>query len=450
MAGEGNGVRTAEGDSPLAEPVPRWGGVFLKGLVFYCLTSLIVVLAAAFAVDFVPLCTRHSGSARRVDLLSGLAAWDGEWYVRIASRGYSYDPDRMSSVAFFPLYPSLGGALVHTAGMRPEIALLVVSHGALIGVFFLLAAYVHQRFPGADAGLAEFAVLAMALFPTTFFFRMAYTESTFLLLMLWALYGMERGWGLIPIASIIGLTTAARTVGVALVPVFGLYLWQRLGGEEAPHLPGQKDGPARPDRPPVPAREPGGILSRWLAHFALLLPLCCWGLLAYMLFQWTAFGEPTAFLKTQTHWNERPLSLREELIGAMTLEPLRAVYDPSSACYWGRVPPEQNALFNLKAANPVYFLGAVVLVGLGAYKRWVNGRELLLSVGLLSIAYFLQGPRTCMSSQARYAAVVFPMYIVLGHLLYRLPPALATAILAISGLFLAIYSAMFVSWYWFY
>jgi len=169
-----------------------------------------------------------------------------------------------------------------------------------------------------------------------------------------------------------------------------------------------------------------------------------------MLFQWVAFDEPLAFVKTQAHWAGGSMGFREQLIGAATLEPIRSVYDPSSRCYWGDVPPEGNLLFNLKAANPMYFLVAVALVGLGAYKRWLNGRELLLAAGLLLIPYCLQGARTGMVGHARYAAVVFPAYIVLGHLLHRAPPALAGALLAVSGLCLAIYSMMFVSWYWFY
>jgi hypothetical protein len=95
-------------------------------------------------------------------------------------------------------------------------------------------------------------------------------------------------------------------------------------------------------------------------------------------------------------------------------------------------------------------LATVVLVVIGARRRWLNARELLLSAGLLLMAYGLQASRACMSSHARYASVVFPVYIVLGQLLHRAPAPLAAALLAISGLMLGIYSAMFVSWYWFY
>jgi len=424
------------------------------GFTFYYMTSLIVIVAAVFAMDFVPLCRAHSGSQTRVDLVSSFATWDGEWYVRIASAGYSYDLERMSSVAFFPLYPWLAGALVHTTGMRPEWALLLVSHGALIAVFALSAAYVHRRFPKTGEDLTPWTLLALGLFPTTFYFRMAYTESIFLLVTVIALYGMERGWRPLVIALVIGLATAARTVGVALVPVFALYLWQRMAGAQlassgapieetgGPSITKSGTGTDRPDR--------SQSHFSWLWQCAVWLPVCCWGLLGYMAFQWVAFGEPLAFVKTQVHWNERSLKFADQMIGAFTLEPIRAVYDPSSPCYWGRVPPQDNLLFNLKAANPVYFLAAVALVGVGAWKRWLNARELLLSAGLLLIPYCLQASRAGMSSHARYAAVVFPMYLVLGHLLHRTPPPLAAALLAVSGLFLAIYSAMFVSWYWYY
>jgi len=410
---------------------------FAIGFPFYYFTSLIVVVAVVFALEFVPICTEHPGARTRVDVPSGFAAWDGEWYVRIASAGYSYDPERMSSVAFFPLYPWLAGAIVHTTGMRPEWALLLVSHGALVATFVLLAGYVQQRFPAAEPELALWTLLALGLFPTTFYFRMTYTESIFVLVTLLALYGMERGWRPLSIAAVIGLATAARTVGVALVPVFALYLWQRLkAGDSLRELNS--------------AHRVSGLLFSWALRTAAWLPVCCWGLLGYMAFQWIAFGEPLAFVKTQVHWTARPVDFADRVIGAFTLEPFRAVYDPSSSCYWGRVPPRDNLLFNLKAANSVYFLAAVALVGVGAWKRWLNGRELLLSAGLLLIPYFLQGVRTGMSSQARYAAVVFPMYLVLGHLLHRAPPPLAAALLALSGLFLGIYSAMFVSWYWYY
>jgi hypothetical protein len=407
------------------------------GFAFYYLTSLIVIVAAVFALDFVSLCRDHPESEARVDLLSALAAWDGMWYGRIASAGYSYDPDRQSAVAFFPLYPLLAGGLSQATGMRTEWALLLASHGAMIGAFALLGAYVSRRCSQADEALPDYAVLAMGLFPTTFYFRMTYTESVFMMLMLIALVGMEHGWRPLWIACVIGLATASRSVGVALVPVFGLYLWQRM--RDAGHSPGSEMWGL-----PIPR------WLAWAARVAVLLPVCCWGLLAYTWFLWLAFDEPLAFAKTQRYWDERPVTVSDRVGGLFTLEPFRAVYDAGTECYWGRVPPRENPLFNLKAANPVFFLATIGILGLGIWKRWLNSREVILAVGLLAIAYWFQANRACMTAQARYASVVFPAYLVLGHLLCRAPAPLSAALLAISAVGLGIYTMMFVSCYWFF
>src|SRR4051794_1894803 len=38
-------------------------------------------------------------------LFDGWMHWDGAWYSSIAEHGYTYRPNEMSSVAFFPAYP---------------------------------------------------------------------------------------------------------------------------------------------------------------------------------------------------------------------------------------------------------------------------------------------------------------------------------------------------------
>jgi hypothetical protein len=320
--------------------------------------------------------------------------------------------------------------------MRTEWALLLASHGALVGTFCLLGVYVQRRDRAADERLQSWTLLAFGLFPTTFFFRMAYTESLFMMLLLIALLGMERGWRPLLLAFVIGLATASRSVGVALVPVFALFLWQRMRADQHSHVSGKSGLPFR-------------RWLAWAAHLGVLLPVCCWGLLAYMAFLWLAFDEPLAFVQTQAHWNERVVTLGDRVVGVFTCEPFRSVYDPTSACYWGRVPPRDNPLFNLKAANPVFLLATVGLIGFGTWKRWLNAREVVLAAGLLGMAYWFQASRAGMTSQARYASVVFPAYLVLGQLLHRAPAPLSAALLALSAVWLGIYTMMFVSWYWF-
>jgi hypothetical protein len=408
-------------DASLACPNGWWDRV-QTGLAGYYLSSLMVAIAVIFAFDLVQLCREHPGSQRRTDVVSSYAAWDGEWYVKIATQGYFYDTKRMSSVAFYPAYPGLAGAIIRATGVRAEWALLLVSHASLLGAFVLLSAYVRRRFPDAAPELGDYVLLAMGLFPTTFFLRMAYSESLFLLMLLLAMYGMERKWPVIVIALLAGFATATRAVGVALVAPLLIYLWQQTE-----------------------------VKWKVLPRAVMLVPVACWGLLAYMAYQQAAFGEPLAFIKTQVHWSTRePADWMEWAWSLATLEPIFAVYDPSSRVYWGRVPPRENPLFNLHFANPIYFLLAGGFVTLGAKMRWLSSKELVLSVLLLLIPYVTQGYRAGMASEARYAAVVFPAYIVMGNLLHRLPGPMAAAFAALSGLMLAAYSALFASWYWFY
>lgn len=48
------------------------------------------------------------------------------------------------------------------------------------------------------------------------------------------------------------------------------------------------------------------MLTRRMTRLGLYLPVGGWGLLAYMVYQYTVFGDPLAFAKTQRHWGVMP------------------------------------------------------------------------------------------------------------------------------------------------
>jgi len=387
------------------------------GLLCYYLTSLVVVLGVSAGHSyFRPLAHPLS---HRGDLLSAFANWDGEWYQKILTEGYTYDPDRHSSVAFFPAYPLLGRLLVSATGMRPDLALLVVTHVCLAAAFVVLAAYARQRSKGASGQFPAYVLLAFGLLPTTCFWRLAYSESLFLLCAIVTLYGMERRWPLPLLACIIGLATATRPVAVALLLPMLLHVWQRS--------PTWKEG---------------------LVRFLALAPLCCLGIAAYMAYQAARFDDPLAFARTQDHWRLRPpLTPVEKTASLLTLEPVWSTFNPSSSCCWSRFEPDNNPLFSLQLANPLYFLLAVGLTLLGGCKGWLNRHELSLSACLLLIPYLTKSQDMCMAGMGRFVAVAFPSYLVLGRLVCRLPPCLAGSLLGISAFLLGMYAALFASWY---
>ncbi|MGO9113549.1 MAG: mannosyltransferase family protein, partial [Thermoguttaceae bacterium] len=212
------------GDAPL-ETFRAWR----CGAIAYSMSVAIVLAGIALGLYFLaPWNASHSPRhvpSTGVPFWDVFNEWDGQWYAQIAREGYTYDPDRMSAVAFFPLYPLLGRLVSEVTWLDESFALLLVAHIFLIGVCFLLGLYVRQRYPHSPRNLAAFVVVSFALYPIMFFAHMVYTESLFLFLCILAMYAMERKWRLAVIVPIIALATATRPVGIALVAPLLLHLW---------------------------------------------------------------------------------------------------------------------------------------------------------------------------------------------------------------------------------
>jgi hypothetical protein len=388
-------------------------------------------------------------------LLDSLRRFDAIHYQRIVVAGYDFHPARRSEVAFFPAYPLAARAMVCLTGLSPLGAMLLTSNGFLAGAFVLLAWYLQGRTPTepekacagnrpaeigeAAAGMprteapyrgssshrsrrSTYVLLAFGLGPATFFFRMPYAESTFLFFSLLSFYAMQRRWPVALVALCVGITTACRPVGVALLPPFLLHVWH------------------------------GAAFAAQRAYRILILtPVACWGIAAFVVFQYLRFGEAIAFVNAQDHWVQLvPVSTLDKCLALLSWEPIWSVYDPDRpACYWRRWPPP-SAVFNCQFMNPIFFVGTAAVIALGTWRRWLDGYETLLSVGLLLIPYVTKGYDNAMLSHGRFAAVVFPAYLVAGHLLQRAPRAVAWTILGTSGFFMSAYAALFAAGYPFF
>lgn len=161
-----------------------------------------------------------SGLARL--LVEPLRSWDGLWYKLIAEQGYG-DPQQIARAAFWPLYPWLmrwGSALT---GWSPDAVGYLVGNAAFAGALVLLYRLVVIDF---DRAVARRTLVAIAFFPTAFFFQAVYTESLFLLLVVGALLAarQERWW----LAGIVGaLAALTRSYGVLLGLPFLVLLFQQ-------------------------------------------------------------------------------------------------------------------------------------------------------------------------------------------------------------------------------
>jgi hypothetical protein len=379
-----------------------WSKPLPLGLLVYALTSSIVLLGASFGHQFVAPPRETPGPG----LHEKFSAYDGGWYKWIAAHGYHYDSNQQSPTAFFPLFPLLGRGVMDMTGLGPTWALLIVSHICLAAAFVLAAVYLRGRCPPPDRNTISLTLLALGLMPATFFFRMTYSESTFLLLILLFLLGIQRDWPLPALALIAGLASACRPVGVGLLLPLLIYAWRRSPSRRA-----------------------------FLTRAALIAPLACWGLLAYAAFLYVQFGDPMVFAKTQVHWGRPAPSSGAKILALLSYQPIWEIF------LWQ--PPSGWSVFTWEQVNPVYFAVSVVLILFGAWRGRLNVYETSLAAMLLLIPYVTRAYEMNMASSARFAAVVFPVYLVVGKELARLPPAVSAVLLSICTFFLGAFSALF-------
>jgi hypothetical protein len=383
-----------------------WSKPLPLGLFVYALTSGIVVLGASFGYQFVAPPGETPGSSFH----EKFSAYDGGWYKSIAADGYHYDSTQASSVAFFPLFPLLGAGVMRLTGLESTWALLIVSHICLAASFVIAAIYLRGRRPPPDRTTVSLTLLALGLMPATLFFRMTYSESVFLLLTLLLLLGIQGEWPLPVVALIAGLATASRPVGVGLLLPLLIYAWRRSPNHRT-----------------------------FFTRAALTTPLACSGLLIYAAFLYVQFGDPLVFAKTQTHWGRAAPSLTTKLFALLSYQPIWEIF----LCQ----PPAGWSVFAWEQVNPVYFAASVLLILFGACRGRLNAYETSLAAMLLLIPYLTRGYEMNMASSARFAAVVFPVYLILGEWLSRLPPAVSAAVLGSCTFFLGAFSALFAGGY---
>jgi hypothetical protein len=165
-------------------------------------------------------------------LVTSLQRQDAQWFLRLATSGYSPGDN---SAAFFPLFPLAVRAIDAVPGVGPLAAALMVANAAAFGALLLLHAL--TRLELGDAA-ARRAALFTALFPTAFFLYAPYTESTFLLASVAAFWFARRDrWAGAAVAG--AAAAATRSVGIVLILalwVEAIAQWRRGGRPLLPRL----------------------------------------------------------------------------------------------------------------------------------------------------------------------------------------------------------------------
>ncbi|HKP53092.1 MAG TPA: glycosyltransferase family 39 protein [Chloroflexia bacterium] len=147
--------------------------------------------------------------------------YDTSIYTQIADNGYDSDPDFLT--AFFPGYPLLIKLVSIFLLGNSLLAAIVVSNIAALIFFWYL-----YRLVEADYGeaVAKRAVIISAVFPTSFFLFMGYTEAPLLAFTVAAFYyARQHKWWLAGVLA--GGAALIKQPGVLLIVPLGYMYWKQ-------------------------------------------------------------------------------------------------------------------------------------------------------------------------------------------------------------------------------
>ena len=147
-----------------------------------------------------------------------LHRWDAQWYRRIAENGYGYlvtaaDGRHLSDYAFFPVFPFLERQLheiFRLSYIYSGVAIsAVASIVAAAGIYSIGVKITSQR-------VALYLVIGWALLPIAIVQSIAYSESLFTALSVWALYfTLKKNWFAAGVLA--SLAGATRPTGIAVI-----------------------------------------------------------------------------------------------------------------------------------------------------------------------------------------------------------------------------------------
>lgn len=367
-----------------------YSGALLHVRMLHALTSPIGPYTADYAVgQHAPRTPVETDLQRRLGDFAPLMQWDGWHYHSILHRGYSYrpatvergaNPEAQSNIAFFPLYPILAFLPAKLIGLNAGmIAVSNLAALAAAAVIYLLGRRLADHTVGLSAVVCTFA------WPTASFHSFAYPESLTLLLvaltMLLALNG--RWWAA---ALVCGAACAARPTAIGLAPLLALSF---LVSDRSP-------------------------LARRLGKAAGVCVVGGWGLLAYAMYLWIAFGSPQVYFDNfYAGWVGTPREAPwwKLAMGAKMLEQFKHFARVATDFPLGLTYLTSPLTWNVPVTLFMLFLS------LGGLARVPAGlRPLLLLGPLIFLQRYAAAPTNvfAIESLARYTCVAVPAFLVFG------------------------------------
>lgn len=224
------------------------------------------------------------GRGFTTDVTETMVRYDGFQYTHIAESGYT----NTSYTAFFPLYPLLIRMVTALSGLSYQIVGLLLSWVLIIPMAIMIFKWAKLESKKLKIKVNPYLLLGLlAIFPTSFYLALAYTETLFILLTVSALYFYRSERYFVALLFAL-LSSATRTQGVILCVFFGV-----------------------------------DFILNWRANktfdYRKLVPAVfgVFGLLAYMAFLSVYFGNPLEFLEAQKSWGRLEGNVITNLISSM-------------------------------------------------------------------------------------------------------------------------------------
>ena len=327
-----------------------------KVLLTVLITKILILIFAAQSYQIIT----NQPVTKFYDYFANWSRWDAVHYLNIAQNGYTAFGEDRFLIVFFPLYPALIAAF-QIVFRDYLISAFVISGIATIALGFVFRELVRLDY---SEKIAQFSVLFLFIFPTSYFLHIPYTESLFLSLCIGSFLAARRRFWIF--AGILGgLACLTRINGLLLFPALAFEVWNEY-------------------------QENRKLNRKWLA--LLVIPF---GFSIYLAINYYVTGNPTMFMTYQReHWS-RYFRFPWEGIW----ETFKRVYNnkPNDAQMTG----VQEFLF--------VFIGLfATVVGWrylrNSYRVWMFGNWLLF----VSTSFVLSVPR--------YTLSLFPLFILAGFL----------------------------------
>jgi len=322
--------------------------------------------------------------------------WDSGWYTEISQRGYSFSPDRQSSIAFWPLYPLAIRAAHELTNLRPG----KVAYDLSI-IFAFLAMLVIYRLARLDYSekTSRYIYFFILFWPASYFLIAVYPESLFVFLAALSLYlGRKEKW----------LWAGIVAALLALTKPYGVFMAPTLIAEYF-----------------VVRGKNWKIFFRKWDWLPLLLPFA--SVVSFAYYNYQKFGNAFAYLQTEKNWGRG--------YGNFAVSLIREARE-------FMVPPTK--LLDGSHAQYVIYLISFFFSIWALYVSWKKVRRTYLIFPLLILAAaFTSGTLT---SWSRYMLLGFP--ILFGPAVWLAEKKyLKYAYLSVSLAFLLFIASLFVRCY---